>query len=109
MLAVAAEVARRIAAPGFRANVRATSSALRAAAERGPVASVRGAGLLLGLVLEEGLAAADVRDELLERGVLVGTSNDPRVLRLSPSLTLTPEQVEPFALAFESLSLERSR
>ena len=109
VLAAAAEVARRVATSGFLANVRAASSALRAAAERGPVVSVRGAGLLLGLVLDEGLAAADVRDALLERGVLVGTSNDPRVLRLSPPLTLRPEQAERFALAFESLSLERSR
>jgi acetylornithine/succinyldiaminopimelate/putrescine aminotransferase len=109
VLAAAAEVARRIASPGFLANVRAASKALCAAAERGPVASIRGAGLLLGLVLDEGLAAADVRAELLERGVLVGTSNDPRVLRLSPPLTLRPEHAERFALAFESLSLERIR
>jgi acetylornithine/succinyldiaminopimelate/putrescine aminotransferase len=92
VLAAAAEVARRIAAPRFLANVRAASSALRAAAGRGPIASIRGAGLLLGLVLEPGLSAASARDALLERGVLVGTSNDPRVLRLSPPLTLQPEQ-----------------
>jgi len=109
VLAAAAEVARRVTSSGFLANVRAASGALRAAAERGPVVQVRGAGLLLGLVLDEGLAAADVRDALLERGVLVGTSNDPRVLRLSPPLTLRPEQAERFALAFESLSLERTR
>ena len=109
VLAAAAEVARRVAASGFLTHVRVASSALRAAAERGPVASVRGAGLLLGLVLDEGLAAADVRDALLERGVLVGTSNDPRVLRLSPPLTLQPEQAERLALALESLFLERSR
>jgi acetylornithine/succinyldiaminopimelate/putrescine aminotransferase len=109
VLAAAAEVARRVAASGFLANVRAASSALCAAAARGPVERVRGAGLLLGLVLDEGLAAADVRDALLERGVLVGTSNDPRVLRLSPPLTLQPAQAERLALAFESLSLERTR
>ena len=78
-------------------------------AKRGPVFEVRGAGLLLGLVLEEGLKAATVRDQLLERGVLVGTSNDPRVLRLSPALTLQPSQAARLATAFESLTLETVR
>jgi acetylornithine/succinyldiaminopimelate/putrescine aminotransferase len=109
VLAAAAEVARRLAAPGFLANVRAASAALVAAARRGPIVAVRGAGLLLGLVLEEGLAAATVRDLLLERGVLVGTSNDPRVLRLSPPLTLLPGHAERLAVALESLSLGASR
>jgi len=109
VLAAAAEVARRIAAPGFLANVRAASAALVNAAQRGPVVAVRGAGLLLGLVLEEGLSAAAVRDALLERGVLVGTSNDPRVLRLSPPLTLLPGQAERLGRALEGLSAGVSR
>jgi acetylornithine/succinyldiaminopimelate/putrescine aminotransferase len=109
VLAAAAEVARRSAAPGFLENVRAASQALRAAALRGPVVAVRGVGLLLGLVLEPGLSAAKVRDELLEQGVLVGTSNDPRVLRLSPPLVLEPEQAARLARALASLSLECSR
>jgi len=106
VLAAAAEVARRVAAPGFLANVRAASEALRAAARRGPVVALRGAGLLLGLVLREGLAAAPVRDALLAQGVLVGTSNDPRVLRLSPPLTLAPAQAERLAVALERLPAE---
>jgi acetylornithine/succinyldiaminopimelate/putrescine aminotransferase len=112
VLAAAAEVARRVAAPGFLANVRASSQALRAAAlsaPGSPVVAVRGAGLLLGLVLAEGLTAASVRDALLERGVLVGTSNDARVLRLSPPLTFAPGDSERLALALEGLSLEVSR
>ena len=109
VLAVAAEVARRVLAPGFLDNVRATSAALVAAAKRGPVVEVRGAGLLLGLVLDEGLKAATVRDQLLERGVLVGTSNDPRVLRLSPSLTLQPSHAARLATALEGLTLETVR
>ncbi len=104
VLAAAAEVARRLASPGFLERVRAASAALRAAALRGPVREVRGAGLLLGLVLEPGLAAASVRDQLLERGVLVGTSNDPRVLRLSPPLVIEPGAAARLAVALESLS-----
>jgi acetylornithine/succinyldiaminopimelate/putrescine aminotransferase len=102
VLAAAAEVARRIASPGFLGNVRLASAALREAASRGPVRAVRGAGLLLGLVLAEGVAARDLRDRLLARGVLVGTSDDPHVLRLSPPLTIEPHRAAVLADALES-------
>lgn len=109
VLAAAAEVARRIAAPGFLENVRATSQALRSAALRGaalrgPVESVRGAGLLLGLVIRSGWDAKAVRDGLLARGVLVGTSDDPRVLRLSPPLVLQPRHAALLERALEGLA-----
>jgi acetylornithine/succinyldiaminopimelate/putrescine aminotransferase len=104
-LAAAAEVARRIAEPGFLANVRATSAALKQAALRGPVVRVRGAGLLLGLVVNSDTSAAAVRDALLAQGVLVGTSDDPKVLRLSPALTLRPHEAERLARALDSLTV----
>ncbi len=104
-LAAAAEVARRVAAPGFLENVRATSAALRAAALTGPVVEVRGAGLLLGLVLADGVQAGAVRDHLLSRGVLVGTSNDPRVLRLMPPLVLRPEAAQQLAAGLADLEV----
>jgi acetylornithine/succinyldiaminopimelate/putrescine aminotransferase len=109
VLAAATEVARRIAAPGFLENVRDTSVALRKAAARGPVAGVRGTGLLLGLELEPGVQAQAVRDGLLERGVLVGTSNDPGVLRLSPPLVLTPQDATRLADALETLDVHLAR
>ncbi|MBI3820424.1 MAG: aspartate aminotransferase family protein [Planctomycetes bacterium] len=102
VLAAAAEVARRVGAAGFLEQVRDTSAALRRASLNGPVASVRGAGLLLGLVLKNGFKGAEVRDTLLQQGVLVGTSDDPRVLRLSPSLTLRASEVAPLANALAS-------
>lgn len=105
VLAAAAAVARRVGDASFLANVRAASSALREAAKRGPVAEVRGGGLLLGLVLREGFTARGVRDALLEECVLVGTSNDPRVLRLSPPLTIRPEEAARLARAFERAAL----
>jgi acetylornithine/N-succinyldiaminopimelate aminotransferase len=104
VLAAAAEIARRIASPGFLENVRATSQALRKAALRGPVESVRGAGLLLGLVIRSGWDAKAVRDGLLARGVLVGTSDDPRVLRLSPPLVLQPRHAALLERALEDLA-----
>lgn len=104
-LAAATEVARRIAQPGFLESVARTSAALRDAALRGPVAQVRGAGLLLGCVLHEGWTAAGVRDALLEQGVLVATTNDPQVMRLMPPLTLQKAHVERFAVALDSLAV----
>jgi len=103
-LRAACEVAKAVASAGFLENVRATSTALRAASLRGPVRSVRGAGLLLGLELRPGLRAADVRDALLERGILTGTCNDPSILRLSPPLTLGPRDAQRFGEAFEALA-----
>lgn len=87
-LAAATEVARRIADPATQEHVRAVSRALSEAAAAGPVARVRGSGLLLGLELHEGLTAREARDQLLARGLFVGLSNDPQVLRLSPPLNL---------------------
>src|SRR5690606_26131644 len=88
--------------------VRAASLALADAARRGPVTRVRGAGLLLGLELAPGEVAARVRDRLLEHGVLVGTSNDPRVLRLSPGLTFPAAAAERLGRAFDAIAGARS-
>jgi acetylornithine/succinyldiaminopimelate/putrescine aminotransferase len=104
-LLAASIVWERVMAPGFLENVRAASATFCAAANRGPIQRVRGAGLLLGLEVEAGLAARDVRYALLARGVFVGTSNDPRVLRLSPALTIRPALAERLALALESLEI----
>ena len=103
ILAAAVEVARRVSTPGFLDSVRASGEALAAAAARGPVREVRGAGLLLGVVLEEGLSAREARDQLLAQDVLVGTSDDPNILRLFPSLFLSLEQAERFGEAFATL------
>jgi acetylornithine/succinyldiaminopimelate/putrescine aminotransferase len=66
---------------------------------------VRGAGLLLGLVVRAGTTALQVRDALLERGVLVGTSDDPQVARLSPPLVIEPREAERLAAALESIEV----
>lgn len=94
VLAAAAHVSQRIAAPGFLENVRATSAVLARSAGIGPVLRVRGAGLLLGLELRPGVTASALRNALLAHGILAGTCDDPQVLRLCPSLTLTPLQAQ---------------
>jgi acetylornithine/succinyldiaminopimelate/putrescine aminotransferase len=93
-LAAATRVWERVASGELPTNARACEKAVRtavAAHPEGPITAVRGAGLLLGLELQDGLTATAARDALLEQDVLVGTCNDPQVLRLSPPLTLPPE------------------
>lgn len=105
-LALAGAVSRAIASEGFLGNVRAAGEAFTRAALVGPVKRVRGAGLLLGLELEDGFDAKKVRDALLAHGVLVGTCDDPKVLRLCPALTIAPARAERLRIALESVARE---
>ncbi|MFI0742098.1 aminotransferase class III-fold pyridoxal phosphate-dependent enzyme [Streptomyces sp. NPDC021100] len=75
-------------------GARMLSRLRRAAAGHGPVAGVHGRGLLLGVTCADATAAEAVRRACLRRGLLVGTDDDPRLLRLLPPLTLTDEQAE---------------
>jgi acetylornithine/succinyldiaminopimelate/putrescine aminotransferase len=84
------------------ANVRDTSAAVRAKCVVGPVTAVQGKGFLLGLRTKP--KAAAVRDALLARDILTGTSADPHVLRLLPPLILTVEHVQRLAAALEELT-----
>ena len=84
------------------ANVRTVSSAIRASCCVGPVESIQGLGFLLGLRTRS--KAAAVRDALLARDILVGTSADPHMLRLLPALILSTEHVQSLAAALEELT-----
>jgi acetylornithine/succinyldiaminopimelate/putrescine aminotransferase len=75
-------------------NVRARSAELLQALPAGPVEAVQGKGFLLGLRCRK--SAQEMLSALLERGILVGTSADPRVIRLLPPLIL--ERVHAHAL-----------
>ena len=66
------------------------------------VVEVRGAGLLLGVEVDH--VARDVIAHCLDRGVVVGSAGE-RVLRLTPSLTITDEELE-HALAVLQEALE---
>jgi acetylornithine/succinyldiaminopimelate/putrescine aminotransferase len=83
-------------------NVRAMSALVRERCVLGPIESIRGAGLLLGLKTR--VKATTVRDALLARDILVGTSADPHVLRLLPPLVLEATHVQQFAQALEELN-----
>jgi predicted acetylornithine/succinylornithine family transaminase len=56
------------------------------------VQEVRGLGLLLGLRLD--VPAKDVHAAALERGVILGTSADPNVLRVMPPMVVTRDDIE---------------
>jgi predicted acetylornithine/succinylornithine family transaminase len=57
------------------------------------VREVRGRGLMLGVGLDEGIDAAAVGADLLERGLIVNVP-EPGTLRLLPPLTADSEQLE---------------
>jgi predicted acetylornithine/succinylornithine family transaminase len=57
------------------------------------VREVRGRGLMLGVGLEQGLDAAAIGADLLERGLIVNVP-EPGTLRLLPPLTVEPDQIE---------------
>jgi acetylornithine/N-succinyldiaminopimelate aminotransferase len=83
-------------------NVRDVSAAIRATCVTGPVESIQGRGFLLGLKTRA--KAAAVRDALLARDILVGTSADPYMLRLLPPLILSTDHVRTLAKALEELT-----
>ena len=77
-------------------NVTRTSDHARKRLSAVPgVREVRGLGFLLGLKIDGDSPRAQA--ELLKRGVVVGTADEPGVLRLLPPLTLKPEHVDALA------------
>ena len=83
-------------------NVREREAQIREQCIAGPVESIQGMGLLLGLVCDR--PAVDVRDTLLECGILTGTSSDPKMLRILAPLVLESEHVDRLAQALESIT-----
>ncbi len=83
-------------------NVRERESQIRKQCVTGPVKSIQGMGLLLGLVCDR--PAIDVRNALLEHDILTGTSSDPEVLRILAPLVLEPGHVDRLAEALETLA-----
>ncbi len=68
----------------------------------GPVHSIRGYGLLLGL--ETSVPAREVTKHLFENQILAGTSAHSHVVRLMPPLTIDEESFERLATVLESFS-----
>ena len=65
---------------------------------------VRGQGLLLGL--KTSFPAASLHRDLLERGILTGTCDDPSVLRVMPPLNVKEQEID-FFVKQVSAALEK--
>ncbi|MEV4351684.1 acetylornithine transaminase [Actinoplanes sp. NPDC049596] len=96
-------VIRTIASEGLLDHVKRVGEQLRRGLEGHPLVDhVRGAGLLLGVVLKEPIAARLAAD-LKEAGFLVNAPA-PGVIRLAPPLIISTEQADALIAAFEELS-----
>lgn len=82
---------------GLLDRVQSLSRLLRETCVAGPVTGVQGEGFLLGLRTTR--PAKDVVADLLDRGILAGTSGDPHVVRLLPPLILEEGHVRTLAAA----------
>jgi len=97
-------VIRTIAGEGLLDNVKRVGEIIRRGVEglNNPnIAGVRGAGLLLGIVLTDSIAG-DLQAKLRNAGFLVNAVK-PDVLRLAPPLILTSEQAESFVAALSEV------
>ncbi|HEY4573615.1 MAG TPA: aminotransferase class III-fold pyridoxal phosphate-dependent enzyme [Thermoanaerobaculia bacterium] len=90
-------VIETIESEGLLPRVRSVSRLIRETCQVGPVRSIQGDGFLLGLRTSR--PAKEIVKELLERGILAGTSGDPDVVRLLPPLILEESHVETLAKA----------
>ena len=67
----------------------------------GPVESIQGLGLLVGLKCSR--PAKEILAELRQRGILAGSSHDPRVVRLLPPLVIEEAQVAQLSAALKEI------
>jgi len=90
-----------IAAQKLLERVRRLGAYIRRTCIAGPVTAVQGAGLLVGLRTTR--PAKEVHGELIECGILTGTSADPHVLRLLPPYILEEQHVDALRDALKDL------
>ena len=62
---------------------------------------IQGKGLLLGLVCDR--PAIEVRNALLDKDILTGTSSDPHVVRILAPLVINDEHVDHLAQALAAI------
>jgi len=97
-------VIRTIAGEGLLDSVKRVGELIRRGIEgldHPLVSGVRGAGLLLGIVLTEPVSA-ELAGRLRDKGFLVNAVQ-PDAIRLAPPLILTSEQAESFVAAFREV------
>jgi acetylornithine/succinyldiaminopimelate/putrescine aminotransferase len=94
-------VIETIESDGLLARVRKLSQLIRDTCQVGPVDAIQGEGFLLGLRTSR--PAREIVDALLEKGILAGTSGDPRIVRLLPPLVLEESHVAALARALAEI------
>ena len=104
--AVIEAVLDTIGEEGLLQQVATREREIRASCVTGPVLGIRGRGMLLGL--ECATSAREVRDALLDRDILAGTSSDPAWLRVMPPLTLRASEAAQLAAALRAMPEEAS-
>ncbi|MES1240036.1 MAG: aminotransferase class III-fold pyridoxal phosphate-dependent enzyme [Acidobacteriota bacterium] len=86
---------------GLMPRVRELSERLRATCVAGPVTDIQGKGFLIGLRTTR--PAKEIQAELIEHGILTGTSGDPHIVRLLPPLVLEASHVDALAAALKEI------
>lgn len=85
-------VVKKLTSPGFLEEVEKKGTYLRRRIQEMPnVKEVRGLGMMLGIVLEKGIAG-DVAKDCAGRGLLILTAK--KLLRLLPPLTITYAEID---------------
>lgn len=91
--AAALYVLGRVSKPDFLKEVREKGAYLKEKLLSLPhIKEVRGMGLMLGAVLDEGFAAGEIAAKCVENGLLVLTAKT--LLRFLPPLTITKEEID---------------
>lgn len=90
--AAASYVLETVDTPAFLTSVTEKGERIRKRLAAMPhVKEVRGRGMMLGIVLEDAIAARDVANKCLENGLLILTAKT--LLRLLPPLTISDEEL----------------
>ncbi len=85
-------------------NARVLSSYIEARCPVGPVEGIQGRGFLLGLKCRR--PAVEIRDALLARDILVGTSADPHVIRLLPPMITEERHISQLLESLDALPVD---
>ncbi len=89
---------------GLLQRVAMREQEIRGSCVAGPVLGIRGRGMLLGF--ECRATAREIRDALLDRDILAGTSSDPAWLRVMPPLTLLASEAAQLSEALRAMPEE---
>ncbi len=66
------------------------------------IKEIRGKGLMIGIEFIEGISAKEIAKNLLDKGIIAGTSGDS-VLRLLPPLIISKNDIIEFTVIFEKV------